>query len=242
MRGANQSRIALRMRAAADTSHLTSAELKHLPRLPGTAEEIAGIAIAMNVDPKRSVFTGRQASEDLVKSMDLSNVNVLTFATHGLVPGDLNGLTQPALALSSRSVTGGEEDGLLTMGEILGLKLNADWVVLSACNTGSGEGEGAEAVSGLGRAFFYAGIRAILVSNWPVETTSAKALTTGIFRRQSESSIVTRGEALRRTMLSMIDFEGFKDESGRMLFSYAHPIFWAPFTLVGDPGKRAPSS
>ena len=68
-------------------------------------------------------------------------------------------------------------DGLLTMGEILGLKLDADWVVLSACNTGSGEGAGAEAVSGLGRAFFYAGTRALLVSNWPVETTSARELT-----------------------------------------------------------------
>lgn len=80
------------------------------------------------------------------------------FATHGLVPGDLNGLTQPALALSAPEVTHDpNNDGLLTMGEILGLKLNADWVVLSACNTGSGSGAGAEAVSGLGRAFFYAG-------------------------------------------------------------------------------------
>ncbi|MEE8196761.1 MAG: CHAT domain-containing protein, partial [Acidiferrobacterales bacterium] len=64
---------------------------------------------------------------------------------------------------------------VFTMGAILGLKLNADWIVLSACNTAAAEGKGAEAVSGLGRAFFYAGARALLVSNWPVETTSAKA-------------------------------------------------------------------
>ena len=80
---------------------------------------------------------------------------------------------------SSPSVTGGDEDGLLTMGEILQLRLNADWIVLSACNTGSPDGRGAEAVSGLGRAFFYAGARSLLVSNWPVETNSAKALTSG---------------------------------------------------------------
>ena len=131
-------------------------------------------------------------------------------------------------------MTGGRDDGLLTMGEILGLKLNADWVVLSACNTGAGEGAGAEAVSGLGRAFFYAGTRAMLVSNWPVETTSAKTLTTDLFRRQAEKSTLSRSEALYHTMLDMIDKLGYKDGEGRTVFSYAHPIFWAPFSIVGD--------
>ena len=76
------------------------------------------------------------------------------------MPYDLDGLDQPAIALSAPSVTGDEDDGLLTMAEILDLKLNADWVVLSACNTGAAAGKGAEAISGLGRAFFYAGTRA----------------------------------------------------------------------------------
>src|SRR6185295_2886381 len=118
-------------------------------------------------------------------------------ATHGLVPGDLNGLTQPALALSSPDVVGGTDDGLLTMEEILALKLDADWVVLSACNTAAGEGAGAEAVSGLGRAFFYAGARALLVTYWPVETTSARGLSTTLFKRQSESRELSRAGALR---------------------------------------------
>ena len=169
--------------------------------------------------------------------MDLSGYKVLAFATHGLVPGDLNGLTQPALALSSPKVAGGTDDGLLTMGEILGLKLNADWVVLSACNTGSGQGAGAEAVSGLGRAFFYAGTRALLVSNWPVETTSAKALTTDLFKRQADDPGLTRVQALRQAMVGLIDEKAFVDEgSGKIVFSYAHPIFWAPFSLIGDGG------
>ena len=140
------------------------------------------------------------------------------------------------LALSSPEVTGGKEDGLLTMGEILGLKLNADWVVLSACNTGAGEGAGAEAVSGLGRAFFYAGTRALLVSNWAVETTSAKTLTTELFCHQTADPNLSRSEALNRTMLDLIDKLGYMDDQGRMVFSYAHPIFWAPFNLVGDGG------
>ncbi len=140
-------------------------------------------------------------------------------------------------------VAGVDGHGLLTMGEIMGLKLDADWVVLSACNTGSGQGAGAEAVSGLGRAFFYAGTRALLVSNWPVETTSAKVLTTDLFRRQAKEASLTRAEALQRAMLALIDEGGYVDpQTGKMVFSYAHPIFWAPFSLIGDGGGGKPAS
>ena len=119
-----------------------------------------------------------------MKKAVLSKFRIIVFATHGLVPGDLDGLTQPALALSApRLRTQG--DGLLTMEEILALKLDADWVVLSACNTGAGAGAGAEAASGLGRAFFYAGTRAILVTNWSVHSASARELVTDLFRRQA---------------------------------------------------------
>ena len=149
-----------------------------------------------------------------------------------------NGLTQRALALSAPDVANDPgNDGLLTMGKILGLKLDADWVVLSACNTGSGEGAGAEAVSGLGRAFFYAGTRALLVSNWPAETTSAGALTSELFKRQAVNDNLSRAEALRQSMFSLIEGPGFVyPESSKTIFSYAHPIFWAPFFLVGDRG------
>ena len=233
----------LSLRAAPKTTGLDSAGLARLPGLPDTADEVRSIALALNADPARSVYLGRDASEDRIKGLDLSATKVLAFATHGLVPGDLNGLLQPALAFSSPEITGGGEDGLLTMGEILGLRFNADWVVLSACNTGSGEGAGAEAISGLGRAFFYAGTRALLVSNWPVETTSAKALTTDLFRRQGEDPGLTRAEALRQAMVSLIDDQAFVDPaSGKTVFSYAHPIFWAPFSLVGDGGGARPAS
>ena len=127
------------------------------------------------------------------------------------------------------------------MDEILSLRLNADLIVLSACNTASGQGAGSEAVSGLGRAFFYAGARALLVSNWPVETTSARALTMDLFRRQQENPGVNRAEALQETMNWLIDQGELIDAaSGRTIFSYAHPIFWAPFTLIGDGGSGAP--
>ena len=125
--------------------------------------------------------------------------------------------------------------GLLTMEEILGLKLDADWVVLSACNTATAGRAGAEAVSGLGQAFFYAGTRALLASNWSVETTSAKALTTDIFRRQAEDPDLARAEALRRAAVALMETGAWKDPgTGRALYSFAHPLFWAPFSLIGD--------
>jgi CHAT domain-containing protein/tetratricopeptide (TPR) repeat protein len=229
----------VKLRAAPNTGGLDSAELAQLPRLPDTLDEIKSIALALDADLTKDVFLGRSANEGAVKTNDLSGYKVLAFATHGLVPGDLNGLLQPALALTAPAVAGVEGDGLLTMEEILGLRLDADWVVLSACNTGSGDGAGAEAVSGLGRAFFYAGTRALLVSNWPVETTSAKMLTTELFRQQRQNPMLSRAEALRKAMVGLIDNPGYKDaESGKIVFSYAHPIFWAPFSLIGDGGNN----
>jgi CHAT domain-containing protein len=220
-----------------DNETITSINLGLLNRLPGTEDEIVSICTALDGDPARDVFLGEKASESQVKSMDMSDRRVIVFATHALVPGDLDGLDQPALALSSPAVTGDKEDGLLTMEEIFQLKLNADWVVLSACNTGAAEGAGAEAVSGLGRAFFYAGTRALLVSMWPVETTSARKLTTGLFRHQKEDPKLSRARALRKSMLKLIDGPGLKDDAtGKIVASYAHPLFWAPFVIVGDGG------
>ena len=181
------------------------------------------------------MFLGAQANEDTVKRISLRDYRVIAFATHGLLPGDLDGLLQPALALSAPTVAGIDGDGLLTMEEILALELDADWVVLSACNTAAGYGAGAEAVSGLGQAFFYAGARALLVSHWPVEVTSSKELTTTMFGQFVTAPRLSRAEALRLATLTLLEDRGFADpKTGRMVFSYAHPLFWAPFALVGD--------
>jgi CHAT domain-containing protein len=214
-----------------------SATLAQLARLPDTADEIRDIAQVLKADMSRDVFLGVNANEKNVKTTNLADRKIVAFATHGLVPGDLNGLEQPALALTAPDVAGIDGDGLLTMEEILNLKLNADWVVLSACNTGSADGAGSEAVSGLGRAFFYAGARSLLVSNWPVETVSARHLTTDVFKRSVENSTLTRAEALRQTMLWLMDSAGQRDATGKMEFTYAHPMFWAPFSLIGDGGR-----
>ncbi len=225
-------------RAAPQTQGVNSAQLGLLPRLPDTADELKSIALALQADPSKVLNLGKAANEAAVKNTDLSKFRIIVFATHGLVPGELDGLHQPALALSAPDVAGVPGDGLLTMEEILALKLDADWVVLSACNTGAGAGAGAEAASGLGRAFFYAGTRAILVTNWSVHSQSAQVLVSDLFRRQAADSSITRGEALRAAMMAVLDGPGYTDAQGKTLFSYAHPLFWAPYTIIGDGGGR----
>ena len=187
-------------------------------------EEVREVALALHADPTKDVFLGVAANERQVRTMKLDDRRVIMFATHGLVPGDLDGLAQPALALSAPSVADVDGDGLLTMDKILGLKLDADWVVLSACNTAAGDGAGAEAVSGLGRAFFYAGARALLVMNWPVETTSARVLTTTVFQRQSADTSLSRAEALRASMLTLLDGPGYVDVASGKVSSIPTPI------------------
>jgi CHAT domain-containing protein len=228
--------LPLRLRSSPQLEGVDRAELALLPRLPDTAEELKSIALALNADPSKVLNLGIMANEQTVKSANLAKYKVVVFATHGLVAGELEGLTQPALALSDPDVASVPGDGLLTMEEILGLKLNADWVVLSACNTGAASGAGAEAASGLGRAFFYAGTRAILVTNWSVHSESARELVTDLFRRQANDQTLTRGEALRQAMIALMDGRGFMDEKGATIFTYAHPLFWAPYSIIGDGG------
>lgn len=225
----------LKRRNAPQTEGINSAELGQLPRLPDTADELRSVAAAMQADLATSLHLGKSANERIVKQAKLDGYRVVAFATHGLIPGEINGLAQPALALTAPQIADVDGDGLLTMDEILGLKLDADWVVLSACNTGSGAGAGAEAASGLGRAFFYAGTRALLLTNWSVHSASARDLVTDLFRRQSADAKLGRAEALRQAMAALLEGPGYQ-EDGKTLFSYAHPIFWAPYSLMGDGG------
>jgi CHAT domain-containing protein len=209
------------------------AELKSLGRLSNTAGELQAMAISLNAD-EGSVYLGSQATETRVKEMDLSNVQVLAFATHGLVAGQLKGVSEPGLVLTppeTQQMSNEQDDGFLTASEVAQLKLNADWVILSACNTAAPDGTpGAEALSGLARAFFYAGSKALLVSHWPVDTNASVKLTTRMFNDAANDNMVGRAEALKRSILSLMQ------DSDKSYF--AHPMFWAPFTVVGEGGGR----
>jgi CHAT domain-containing protein len=225
----------IKLRSAPKTAGVDSAELALLPRLPDTADELIEIAKTLGADPLKDLLLHKDANEKNVTTMNLADRRIIHFATHGLVPGELNGLTQPALALTAPDVAGVDGDGLLTMDKILALKLNADWVVLSACNTASGDGAGSEAVSGLGRAFFYAGARALLVSNWPVDSLAARVMMADLFKRYAAGAPTAKADSLQTAMVALLDGPGFIDPAtGKPAYSYAHPLFWAPFVLVGD--------
>ena len=140
---------------------------------------------------------------------------------------DLPNLSQPALALASSNADAANPLApLLTLDDVLTLKLNADWVVLSACNTAAADGRAEEALSGLARGFFYAGARSLLVTHWAVEGESAKALTTATFEHYSANPQAPKAESLRQAMLKVMATPAF-----------AHPAYWAPYALVGDGGR-----
>jgi CHAT domain-containing protein len=162
------------------------------------------------------------------------------FATHGLVAAETESFTkslaEPALLLTPPGVASEEDDGLLTASEVAQLDLNAEWVILSACNTaGAGDTVGAEALSGLARAFFYAGARALLVSHWYVDSDGAVKLTTRAITELQGDPNIGRAEALRRAMLAlMADTSRAPD-----WIPAAHPAVWAPFVVVGEGGNSS---
>jgi CHAT domain-containing protein len=222
-------RVSLRKIVRRDVDY---ANYARLAPLPDTRLELRSIAAALGADPERDLFVGPAASRANVIAADMSRRRVVAFATHGLVAGELPGLTQPALALSLP--LNATDSPLLTLEDVLGLRLDADLVVLSACNTAAADGRGAEALSGLGRGFFYAGSRAVLATHWPVETEAARVLVSELFARYAGDPEISRAQALRMAMLALIDGPGKRDSSGKTLYAYAHPLFWAPYALYGD--------
>ncbi len=211
--------------AGVDRARLVDA----LPQLPDTADELNAVAKDLGVAAS-DIHLGEDASETTVKRAPLADYGIVYFATHGLVAGDVKGVAEPSLVLSIPKVPTELDDGLLTASEVAQLKLNADWVVLSACNTIAGDKPGAEALSGLARSFFYAGARALLVSHWAVNSEAATRLSISTFDRLKADPKLGRAEALRQAMLAYLN-----DTSSPR---NAYPAFWAPFALIGEGAAR----
>ena len=223
--------------AQADIEHV-----RQFSPLPETADELCDIARRLGV-PESEILLGASATEtglkDLSEQGRLADYAVVHFATHGALAGQVQGSTEPGLVLTPPAKGTSDpkslerDDGFLTASEIAALKLDADWVILSACNTAGGAGESAEALSGMARAFFYAGARTLLVSHWEVGSDAAVKLSTRAFAELKSNPGMGRAEALRLSMRELIE-KGSPAE--------AHPSTWAPFVVVGEGGGAAETS
>lgn len=206
------------------------ADLRLASPLPETADELCDVARSIGAT-EADVLLGARASEREIKRLSeagtLRSYRLVHFATHGALAGEVSGSAEPGLILTPPREGTETDDSYLSASEIAGLKLDADWVILSACNTAAGEAKGAEALSGLARAFFYAGARALLVSHWYVDSNATVALVKGAFEELKSDPKLNRAEALRRSMLVLID-KGSEVN--------AHPSAWAPFVVVGEGG------
>ncbi len=205
--------------------------VRSLCPLPDTATELNCVASSIGATPD-SVYLGDRATIANLRAAGLEQYRIIHFATHGLVAGDLvsadGSLGEPALVLSPPALATADDDGLLKASDIAGLKLNADWVIMSACNTASGQIAGGETLSGLASAFLYAGARTLLASHWPVSSDAAVRLTTVALGELAKDPNIGRAEAMRRSMVNILDHGGEFD---------AHPMIWAPFSVIGEAGQ-----
>jgi len=211
----------------------TRLALLEMPPLPDTADEVRKVGASIAGNQGEQIVVGQAFTDDSVKARkDLSDFKVVYFATHGLLPQPSACLPEPALMTS---LGGGDSDGLLDASEILDLKLDADLVVLSACDTGGAGGDtassglqgGGEALGGLTRAVIYAGGRSLIVSHWSVDSVATVRLMTGMFSAASP----TKAGALTKAQIALQQSEQF-----------SHPYFWAPFTIVGDGSRPLPGA
>jgi CHAT domain-containing protein len=202
------------------------AEIRDLARLPETEGELRTIATTLQA-PAESVVLGADATKQELLSRDLERYRVIAFSTHALLANQLDCQNEPALLLSLPQNATKGEDALLTASQIVSLHFKADWILLSACNTAGPNGLSGEALSGLTRAFFYAGARSVMATHWPVESDATVQLTTLTFENYTRNPANGKASALREAEIVLLN----KPET-------SHPIYWAAFILVGDGGEK----
>lgn len=199
--------------------------------LPATGPEVRAVMTALG-GSEAEIIKGRMATESNIKQSDLSDYRVLYFATHGLLAGEVEEFArlkaEPALLFAVPERPSLEDDGLLTASEVTQLKINANWVVLSACNTASGGKPGGAALSGLAQAFIHAGCGALLVSHWAVDDDATKVLMTRVFQH-FETSKMSGADAMRAAILDVMNDVDHPE--------WVNPTYWAPFVVVGEPKR-----
>ena len=200
--------------------------VKKLPPLPETAAGLRAAAKALGTNDS-NLFLGKRATEGAFRRAGLERYRVIDIAAPAVTAGPFNGLAEPALVLSPPDQASAEDDGLLTASEIAALKLDADWVLLTACVTAAdGDTRAADGVATLARAFQHAGARGVAASHWMAPAEPTGAVVAGVFDALKREPSIGRAEALRRAQLQMLDPSNPPE--------YAHPQSWGALSLIGD--------
>ena len=220
--------------------------VKELSPVPQTAGMLQALAAALNADGSHVLLRDDAEERDLralEKDKTLKEYQTIAFGTHALIARELRqvGLNEPALVLSPPANDTEEydpnNDGLLRASEVVGLTLDADWVLLTACNTAAPDGTlGAEPLTGLAKSFFYAGARSLLVSHWPAEATATARLAPAMIQETNQGS--SKAQALRQAMRQMKQDTtcGPNAPTTQTCPENAHPALWATFTISGEAG------
>ncbi|CAK0756069.1 hypothetical protein CCP3SC1_250022 [Gammaproteobacteria bacterium] len=218
--------VALTNRLIADPNQLRTS----LPSLPETADEMKAISINLGAKPD-GLNLEERASVNMVRIANLVNYRVVAFATPVLIDGNFEGLAEPALVLTPPQNPTSDNDGLLRASQIARLRLDADWVLLPICNTAMNQNASKEigipGLSGLSKAFFQAGARALLVSHWPTRPEPTVALITDMLHTWQTHPELDRAAALRHSIITFLD-------SPQTDPRYLHPVIWAPFIIEGE--------
>lgn len=197
--------------------------VRQLPPLPETHDELTTMLSALDGDGQ--LLLGDAFSEDRLASVDWSDYQAITFATHGLVPLTSDNDLGSVLVLTPPDSVRGTNDGLLSTTEISGLALDAEVVILSACNTAiSGAGDRSWGGAGFAEAFLGSGARTVVMSQWPVVSHTAEQLTVPILIAAAQSGSGSIATSLRQASLDLIDSNP----------TLSHPLYWAPFVVIGD--------
>ena len=205
--------------------------LRGLERLPDTRVEVTTIAERLHAGP-RDIALGDSFTKARVMSPDVGRGRIVLLATHALLPADLKCQPGPSIVVSVPADSPNAEVGFLRPADIDKLKLDADLVVLSACNTAGPNAKTGESLSGLARAFFRAGARGVLVTHWSIVSGAAVPLMINTFA--AGDGALDSAHALRQAQLQLIDTAG----SGNNPIELSYPNYWAAFTLIGDGVRR----
>ena len=210
--------------------------IRTLQPLPGTRVELNAMAASLGA-AQGSLHLGTEASEKAFRAdPSVSKARILAFATHGLLPGEASSVNEPGLVMTPPETADWQDDGVLAASEIASLSLSAEWVILSACNTASAQGDqGGDSLSGLARGFLYAGARSLLATHWRVSDEATAALTVETLAARKRDPKLTRAQALQVAMRTVRSgkrpdgsaLEGWSEE-------WAHPSAWAPFSAIAN--------